>query len=253
MKKLFIKLIILMIFLFNIPTYAKTIISPRVLYNQSLNSAVEDWKNVDVRENNQFLEAVKSLRTYQESDTKRTMFNTSNKNLLIGHSATVFAMVNAKDILIKKGYDLVGVGGAIDKQICEWFDLLNKKYDNIIIWGAANDIMNAVVNQTGCTDEYFKILDNVLIKAYEHLNHDNPNSKIVWVCVRPMEAGLDMPYEYCVMYNPLAEMVNNYVIARHIKCINIPQDTTSYNSAWYMHYTNQEVFRDILDMKYMFN
>lgn len=195
----------------------------------------------------EFIDNLSKGKQFMGDKYGRGIFSDGNHKLIIGCSPVVYMSVYGQDIVDKYAYDLVGYGGVCDDKVLTWFDYIDKKYNTIVLWCAANDIIEAINNNRELNDEYFYTLTNLINTAKRQLVN-SPMSKIVFVNIREAVPELDFSgEEYCEKYNRLAKQINKYVKDKGIKSIDVIDATDENNSEWYMHYKNKNVFMHVLN------
>ena len=201
-----------------------------------------------------FLDNVKNQRNYFDVGTSVTFFSNYNKNLLIGHSGAVFfGYTMGAEKLLEYGYDVVSLGGLLDEDIRIALDNLNKKYDNIIIFGSTNDLnLRASFSIDYLDESYYTGLYEMLERSKNHLKRDS--GQVVFIKLKPMVLGLDhTDPKYVNDFNYMVDRVNESVDTFGYKVYDIPFDTSSKYSSHYIHFDNIKVFEQIIkDIEFLY-
>lgn len=172
-----------------------------------------------------------------------------NDNLLIGSSPVVFCGNTMKNNgLSKYKIDVIGYGGLLDEMCGDLFDNIgDKKYNKIILWNAINDV-NAIVRIGYSTldDVYFNDFIYLINKAKEHLK--DSSSKIYFVKLKKISYGSDstLTQKQVDDFNYIVDFYNELIDTLKYNTYEIPFDTSEDNSDGYIHYTNINVFEDLL-------
>lgn len=167
-----------------------------------------------------------------------------NNNLIIGCSPVSYAYMYAKPLVANYKYDLVGFGATTDDKLLSWLQILDKKYNKIVIWGQVNDIFAILNKENALGSTFYTTLDSIFAEAKNHLK-GGPDSKIAFINVKPMTAEDGLNEFETNIFNIEALKINQYVKSLNIPSINIKSSTDSTNSEWYLHFTNPAVFNEI--------
>lgn len=196
---------------------------------------------------NSFMEALAAgenvIGKSLESPGRLFLFD-GNDKLIIGCSPVTFTYIFGKPYVESFKYDLVGFGSTVDSKMLDWFKLLDKKYNKVVVWGQVNDIFSALEQNKELDENYFHTLDEVIDEANKHLK-PGPNSKLIFINVKEISEHDDVTKEYAERFNKEVKKVNDYIRLKGIPMIRLKYDTDKTNSDWYLHYTNPYVFQDI--------
>lgn len=196
---------------------------------------------------NDFLDKISKKEDFSNIEASCIYINDVNRNLIIGHSGVVFlGAIMGKNEMLEYGFDVVSFGGLFDEDLCMTFDRLDKKYDNIVLYGFTNDLnLRATVGLNNLDKNYLETFYNLIIKAREHLNEIN--GKLILIRVKEMVFEVDhYDKTYVDNYNNMAKLLNNNIDALHYMSYEIPFDTTKDNTSHYIHYNKKYVYEKML-------
>lgn len=196
---------------------------------------------------NDFLDKVSKYEDFSNIEASCIYFNDVNRNLIVGHSGAVFlGAIMGREEMLHYGFDVVSFGGLFDEDICQTLDRLNKKYDNIILYGFTNDLnLRATVGLGELDQSYCETFYNLINKAREHLN--NINGKLILIRVKEMTLHVDHDDPtYVNNYNNMARILNDNMDKLGYITYEIPFDTSKENTTHYIHYDKKYVYEKML-------
>ena len=173
-------------------------------------------------------------------------FNPANTNLFIGNSGAVWgAYTMGNEELDKYGFDVISFGGAFDYNFVDWLKLLDKKYNNIVIFGGVSDLNVRAFNGSEDVDAaYCLSLHNLYGAAKDCLASEYGN--VYFINIKPMTCPRDHYDEtYVNKYNQMAAQVNENIEKFGFKPYEIKYETTLEYSTHYIHFNNKVVFETL--------
>lgn len=242
-KKKFCKIFIFIFSIFFlIPIYAD---------NLHWQQIIDKWK-IDYLSYNivygDFLESLKSIDENVSKYTDNIRVTLGNKKLIIGDSAAVYCLKTMGEDLDNMGFDIISCGSVTEDQMTDWISSINKKYDKIILLGGVNTInLEALNNWKTVEPEMLLSVAKFFVAMQNYiLNNDG---KMFFVKIKEkVYPRDDENLDFCNRFNTLANQRNVWLeTVCNIPSLEIKYDATIDNAESYSHYTNKQVFYDLLD------
>lgn len=228
----------------NIATFSEAELNNHSLLTRAHSNRYPEYQK---KAYNDFLEKISKNEDFSNIEASCIYFNEVNRNLIIGHSGAVFlGAIMGREEMLHYGFDVVSFGGLFDEDICMTFDKLNKKYDNIVLYGFTNDLnLRASAGLNELDRNYCETFYNLINKAREHLNE--LNGKLILMRVKNMTLEVDHnDPDYIENYNTMAHTLNNIMDELGYITYEIPFDTSKEHTSHYIHYDKKYVYEKML-------